>query len=144
MDFTYLWMLMYGLTLILVVNLTYLISHAFSRENMVQDPVTHRTHYEVPDPGRFSYRTRREELRTGVWLSTYSIILIVAFVILTVFAFIHCNHWWQVPLDFIIASILSGIYSNNFPLRLHSFRYYFTQILTPLAIAGTFFVLCSN
>lgn len=91
MDFTYLWMLMYGLTLILVVNLTNLISHAFSRENMVQDPVTHRTHYEVPDPGRFSYRTRREELRTGVWLSTYSIILIVAFVILTVFAFIHCG-----------------------------------------------------
>ena len=49
MDFTYLWMLMYGLTLILVVNLTNLISHAFSRENMVQDPVTHRTHYEVPE-----------------------------------------------------------------------------------------------
>lgn len=80
MEFTYLWISLYCLSLVLVINLTNLTSHAFSKKNMVIDPITCRAHYEVPDPGMFPLNYERQGLRSGTFLSFYSVILIFAFV----------------------------------------------------------------
>lgn len=63
-----------------------LISHTFSRKNMVQDPFTVRTHYEVPDPGMFPMKYERQGLRSGTFLSFYNVLVIFSFVGLTVVA----------------------------------------------------------
>lgn len=141
MDFTILWMIPYCLSLVLVINLTNLISHAFSRKNMVQDPFTGRTHYEVPDPGMFPINYERQGLRSGTVLSFYSVLVIISFVGLTVVAFLYANHWWQVLVAFFIGNFISNAYSKNMPLRLHSVRYYITQILTPLVMLSSYLVL---
>lgn len=141
MDFTILWMILYCLSLVLVINLTNLISHAFSRKNMVQDPFTGRTHYEVQDPGMFPINYERQGLRSGTVLSFYSVLVIISFVGLTVVAFLYANHWWQVLIAFFIGNFISNAYSKNIPLRLHSVRYYITQILTPLVMLSSYLVL---
>lgn len=130
MDFTILWMILYCLSFALVINLTNLISHAFSRKNRVQDPFTGRTHYEVADPGKFPMSFERQGLRSGTFLSFYSVLVILFFVGFTVLAFIYANHWWQVLIAFFLGNFISNFYSKNLPLRLHSVRYYITQILT--------------
>lgn len=144
MEFTITWMVLYGLTLVLVINLTNLISHAFSKQNMVMNPLTGRTHYEVPDPGLFPMNYERQGLRSGTFLSMYSVILIFAFIALTIVAFIFCNHWWQVLIAFFIADIVATAYAKKCPLRLHSVRYYITQILTPLVLVASFIVLATD
>lgn len=136
-------MVLYGLSLVLVINLTNLISHAFSKQNMVIDPITRRAHYEVPDPGLFPKNYERQGLRSGTFLSMYSVILIFSFIALTVVAFIYCNHWWQVLIAFFVADVIATVYAKKCPLRLHSVRYYFTQILTPVALVASFIVLVS-
>lgn len=141
MEFTYLWISLYCLSLVLVINLTNLTSHAFSKKNMVIDPITCRAHYEVPDPGMFPLNYERQGLRSGTFLSFYSVILIFAFVGLTILAFIYANHWWQVLIAFFIANVISNIYSKNLPLRLHSLRYYITQILTPIVLIASYLVM---
>ena len=144
MDFTILWMILYCFSLTLVINLTNLISHAFSRKNMVQDPCTGRTHYEVPDPGMFPMNYERQGLKSGTFLSFYSVLVIISFVGLTVVAFLYANHWWQVLIAFFIGNFISNFYSKNMPLRLHSVRYYITQILTPLVMLSSYLVLIGN
>lgn len=144
MDFTLSWMLLFGLSNILVVNLTNLTSHAFSKANMVFDPIERRCHYEVPDPGPFPLRYRRQELKTGTFLSFYSVLIIFAFAVSAIFAFIYCNHWWQPFIPYVISSIISSWYSSKFPLRLQSVRYYITQLLTPLCVIATYIVLINN
>lgn len=144
MDFTILWMILYCLSLTLVINLTNLISHAFSRKNMVQDPFTGRTHYEVPDPGMFPMNYKRQGLKSGTFLSFYSVLVIISFVGLTVVAFLYANHWWQVLFAFFIGNFISNFYSKNMPLRLHSVRYYITQILTPLVMLSSYLVLIGH
>ena len=113
MDFTLTWMVLYGLSLVLIINLTNLTSHAFSKQNMVIDSFTGRAHYEVPDPGLFPMNYERQGLRSGTFLSMYSVIVIFAFVALTVVAFIYCNHWWQVLLAFFIADIITRVRDKN-------------------------------
>ena len=89
MDFTAQWMLALGLSNILVVNLTNLLSHAFSKNNMVFDPIEGRTHYEVEAPSKlWMYPAERQELKTGTFLSFYSLLLILAFAVSVVLAFI--------------------------------------------------------
>lgn len=144
MDFTILWMVLYCLSFGLVINLTNLISHAFSRKNMVQDPFNGRTHYEVPDPGMFPMNFERQGLRRGTFLSFYSVLIIFSFVGLTVIAFIYANHWWQVLIAFFIGNFVSNFYSKNLPLRLHSVRYYITQVLTPIIISASYFILINH
>lgn len=141
MDFTIIWMILYCLSFALVINLTNLISHAFSRKNMVMDPMTGRTHYEVPDPGIFPMNYERQGLRSGTFWSFYSVLVIFSFVGLTIVAFIYANHWWQVLIAFLLGNFMSNFYSKNLPLRLHSVRYYITQILTPLVILSSYLVL---
>lgn len=141
MDFTYLWMSLYTLSLILVVNLTNLISHAFSKENMVIDPVSGKAHYEVPDPGMFSLHHEQKGLRVGTFLSLYSVIVIFSFYGLTILALFYANHWWQVLIAFFIANFISNVYSKHLPLRLNTARYYITQILTPVVLITCFSVL---
>ena len=133
-SYTIVWTILYALSLVLLINLTNLLSHAFSKQNMVFDPIVRRSHYMVPDPGAFSFNYRRQELKTGVFLSAYSVFLIFSFVGLTIVVFIYANHWWQVIIAFIIGNVISNFYSKNFPLRLHSARYYITQIITPMVI----------
>ena len=144
MDFTILWMILYCLSLTLVINLTNLISHAFSRKNMVQDPFTGRTHYEVPDPGMFPMNYERQGLKSGTFLSFYSVLVIISVVGLTVVAFLYANHWWQVLIAFFIGNFISNFYSKNMPLRLHSVRYYIIQILTPLVMLSSYLVLIGH
>lgn len=143
MDFTILWMILYCLSLVLVINLTNLISHAFSRKNMVHDPFTGRAHYEGPNPG-FPLSYEHQGLRSGTFLSFYSLIVILSFVGLTIVAFIYANHWWQVLIAFFLGNFFSNIYSKNLPLRLHSVRYYITQLLTPLILIASYLVLISH
>lgn len=144
MNFTILWITLYCLSFAFVINLTNLISHAFSRKNMVQDPLTGKTHYEVPDPGMFPMNFERQGLRSGTFLSFYSVLVILSFVGLTVVAFIYANHWWQVLIAFFIGNFVSNIYSKNLPLRLHSIRYYITQILTPIIIIASYLILINH
>lgn len=144
MEFTYLWMSLYILSLILVVNLTNLISHAFSKDNMVIDPVSRKAHYEVPDPGIFSLHHERKGLRMGTFLSLYSLIIIFSFYGLTIVAFICAIHWWQVIIAFFIANFISNIYSKHLPLRLNSARYYITQVLTPIVLIACFAILINS
>lgn len=144
MNFTILWITLYCLSFAFVINLTNLISHAFSRKNMVQDPLTGKTHYEVPDPGMFPMNFERQGLRSGTFLSFYSVLIILSFVGLTVVAFIYANHWWQVLIAFFIGNFVSNIYSKNLPLRLHSIRYYITQILTPIIIIASYLILINH
>jgi hypothetical protein len=141
MSNTTIWMILYGLSLVLVVNLTNLISHAFSKQNMVTDEITHRSCYMVPDPGFRSFKVRRQGLRSGTFLSFYSLLVILAFVILTVYAFVCSNHWWQVIIAFILGNIISNIYSKSLPLVLHTIRYYLTHILTIVCMVLCFLVL---
>lgn len=136
-------MSLYIVSRVLVLNLTNLISHAFSKENMVYDPIECKSHYEVPNPGMFSANYERQGLRSGTFLSFYSLVLIFAFVGLTIVAFFCVNHWWQVIIAFIIANVASNLYSKRFPLRLHSVRYYITQVLTPLIIIVAYAVFFS-
>ena len=144
MDFTVLWMILYCLCFTLVINLTNLISHAFSRKNMVQDPFTGRTHYEVPNPDLFPLNYERQGLKSGTFLSFYSVLVILSFVGLTIIAFIYANHWWQVLIAFFLGNLVSNIYSKNLPLRLHSVRYYITQVITPIIIIGSYIILISH
>lgn len=119
MGFTVLWMILYCLCFALVINLTNLISHAFSRKNMVQDPFTGRTHHEVPNPGLFPLNYEQPGLKSGTFLSFYSVLVIFSFVGLTIVAFIYANHWWQIPIVSFLGNLVSNIYSKNLPLRLH-------------------------
>lgn len=144
MDFTVLWMILYCLCFTLVINLTNLISHAFSRKNMVQDPFTGRTHYEVPNPDLFLLNYERQGLKSGTFLSFYSVLVILSFVGLTIIAFIYANHWWQVLIAFFLGNLVSNIYSKNLPLRLHSVRYYITQVITPIIIIVSYIILISH
>ena len=144
MDFTVLWMILYCLCFALVINLTNLISHAFSRKNMVQDPFTGRTHYEVPNPGLFPLNYERQGLKSGTFLSFYSVLIIFSFVGLTIVAFIYANHWWQVLIAFFLGNLVSNIYSKNLPLRLHSVRYYITQVITPIIIIVSYLIFISH
>lgn len=123
-----------------MINLTNLISHAFSRKNMVQDPFTGRTHYEVPNPGLFHLNYERQGLKSGTFLSFYSVLVIFSFVGLTIVAFIYANHWWQVLIAFFLGNLVSNIYSKNLPLRLHSVRYYITQVITPIIVSYLIFI----
>lgn len=113
----------------------------FQRRTWYKDPITGRTHYEVPDPGMFPMNYERQGLRSGTFLSFYSVLVIFSFVGLTVVAFIYANHWWQVLIAFFIGNFVSNVYSKNLPLRLHSARYYLTQVLTPLVIIASYIIL---